>query len=104
MGTGGIKKAVKNVDEGVEKTGKKIKEAIKNKLDDIEKEFLTNTFKNLLTNKFKNYKGLLSFEDWSKRYKTLYKNRKIGKLTEDEFQLLEGGLKPKKGITTSDGK
>lgn len=28
----------------------------------------------------------------------------IGKLTEDEFQLLEGGVKPSKGITTSDGK
>ena len=34
----------------------------------------------------------------------MYKNRKIGKLTEDEFELLEGGLKPKKAITTSDGK
>ena len=46
----------------------------------------------------------LSKADWEAKYRTLYKNREIGKLTEDEFQLLEGGLKPKKGISTSDGK
>ncbi|CAA9203299.1 hypothetical protein [Flavobacterium collinsii] len=53
---------------------------------------------------FGRYKGLLTKEEWLQRYKTLYKNREIGKLTEEEFQLLEGGLKPKKGIKTSDGK
>lgn len=90
--------------EGLEKVGKEVKDAIKKKLDDIEKEFLTDTFKDLLTNKFKNYKGVLNFDDWAQRYKTLYKNRKIGKLTEEQFQLLEGGTKPKKGISTSDGK
>ena len=53
---------------------------------------------------FGKYKGQLTEAEWLQRYKTLYKNREIGKLTEDEFQLLEGGLKPKKGISTSDGK
>ena len=104
MGAGFLKAGDKALENATKTTGDKIKEAIKNKLDDIEKEFLSDTFKDLLKNKFKNYKGLLSFEDWTQRYKTLYKNRKIGKLTEDEFELLEGGLKPKKAITTSDGK
>ena len=104
MGFGFVKAGDKALENATKTTGEKIKEAIQKKLDDIEKEFLSDTFKDLLTNKFKNYKGLLSFDDWTQRYKTLYKNRKIGKLTEDEFEILEGGLKPKKGITTSDGK
>lgn len=51
-----------------------------------------------------NTKGKLPKEKWEQRYKTLYKNRKIGKLTEEQFQLLMGGAKPTKSITTSDGK
>lgn len=104
MGAGFISNASDGLENGVKNTGEKIKDAIKKKLDDIEKEFLGDTFKDLLQTKFKNYKGLLSFEEWTQRYKTLYKNRKIGKLAEDEFELLEGGLKPRKAITTSDGK
>ncbi|MBF7092636.1 hypothetical protein IUY40_13955 [Flavobacterium sp. ALJ2] len=57
-----------------------------------------------IANRFGKYKGLLTEEEWLQRYKTLYTNRTIGKLTEDQFELLEGGLKPKKGISTGDGK
>lgn len=64
----------------------------------------TPDFLKKLEDGFAKYKGKLSRVDWESRYKTLYKNREIGKLTEEQFQLLEGGLKPKKGITTSDGK
>lgn len=62
------------------------------------------SFLDRLEERFSKYNGQLSKAEWENRYKTLYKNREIGKLTEEQFQLLEGGLKPKKGITTSDGK
>ena len=69
-----------------------------------EKHFDTDEFLKRIDDRFAKYKGLLTKDEWIKRYKTLYRNREIGKLTEEEFQLLEGGLKPKKGISTSDGK
>jgi len=92
------------LESSVKKTGDKVKDAIKNKLEEIEKYFNTKEWADRVANRFGKYKGLLTEEEWLKRYKTLYKNRTIGKLTEDEFQLLEGGLKPRKAITTSDGK
>ncbi|MDY3548973.1 hypothetical protein PG291_10195 [Riemerella anatipestifer] len=91
MGTGGIKKAVKNVDEGVEKTGKEIKDAIQKKLDDIDEFMKTPDFKNLMDNSWKKYKGQLTKTEWEARYKTLYKNREVGKLTEVKFQELMSG-------------
>jgi hypothetical protein len=44
--------------------------------------------------KYKNRAGDLAVSkvDWEAKYRTLYKNREIGKLTEEEFQLLEGGV------------
>ncbi|MDY3345677.1 hypothetical protein PG326_10580, partial [Riemerella anatipestifer] len=90
-GTGGIKKAVKNVDEGVEKAGKEIKDAIQKKLDDIDEFMKTPDFKNLMDNSWKKYKGQLTKTEWEARYKTLYKNREVGKLTEVKFQELMSG-------------
>jgi hypothetical protein len=99
---------VKKIDDvaknGLNETGDQIKDAIKKKLVEIEKYFSTEEFLKRIDDRFSKYKGLLTKDEWIKRYKTLYKNREIGKLTEEEFQLLEGGLKPKKGISTSDGK
>ena len=92
------------LDESIKKTGDKVKNSIKDKLDEIEKYFKSTEWAERVSDRFGKYKGLLNEEEWLKRYKTLYTNRTIGKLTEDEFQLLEGGLKPKKGIKTSDGK
>lgn len=92
------------LENSVKKTGDKVKGAIKDKLDEIEKYFGTKEWTDRVANRFGKYKGDLTEADWLKRYKTLYTNRTIGKLTEDEFQILEGGLKPKKAITTSDGK
>ena len=92
------------LESSVKKTGDKVKDAIQKKLDDIEKYFNTKEWADRVADRFGKYKGQLTEAEWLQRYKTLYKNREIGKLTEDEFQLLEGGLKPKKGISTSDGK
>lgn len=104
FGGGGIKAVTKNVDEGVDNVGKKVKKAINDKKVNLD-EFMNSTdFANLMDNSFKKYKGQLSRADWEARYKTLYKNRNIGKLTEEQFLILEGGFKPKKAITTSDGK
>jgi hypothetical protein len=100
-----LAKKMDNVlEQGLSETGDQIKDAIKKKLTEIEKYFSTEEFLKRIDDRFSKYKGLLTKDEWIKRYKTLYKNREIGKLTEEEFQLLEGGLKPKKGITTSDGK
>lgn len=89
---------------GVEETGELVRDAIQEKLDDIAKYFTTKEWAERVADRFGKYKGQLSEAQWLERYKTLYKNREIGKLTEEEFQLLEGGLKPKKGISTGDGK
>ncbi|MDR2122640.1 MAG: hypothetical protein LBP34_05885, partial [Flavobacteriaceae bacterium] len=104
LGTGGLKNVVKNVNEGVDNVGKKVKKAIDTKKADLDEFMRSTDFANIMDNSYRKYKGQLSKADWETRYKTLYKNREIGKLTEEQFQLLEGGMKPKKGITTSDGK
>ena len=85
-------------------TGDKIKKSITDKLENINKYFDSEEWIKRVNNRFGKYKGNLSKFDWEERYKTLYKNREIGKLTEEQFELLEGGLKPKKGISTSDGR
>ncbi|WP_164126142.1 hypothetical protein [Sphingobacterium luzhongxinii] len=104
IGGGGLKNAVKNVDEGVDDVGKKVKKAIDSKKINLDDFMKSKDFTNLMDNSFKKYKGQLSRAEWETRYKTLYKNREVGKLTEEQFLLLEGGFKPKKAITTSDGR
>jgi hypothetical protein len=88
----------------IAETGKKIKKAIDTKKLDLGKYFDSDDFKDRWNDRWGKYKGALSQDEWLARYKTLIKNREIGKLTEEQFELLEGGIKPKKGITTSDGK
>ncbi|MGZ7209992.1 MAG: hypothetical protein ACXVHV_08955, partial [Methanobacterium sp.] len=39
------------------------------------------------------YKGTLSQADYFRKYDTLVRNRRVGKLTEEAFQLLMGGQK-----------
>lgn len=90
FGGGGIKAIVKNVDEGVDNVGKKVKDAIQKKLDDIDEFMKTPDFKNLLDDAWKRYKGKLSREKWEERYKTLYKNKGKGKIAEDTFNDLMG--------------
>ena len=97
MGAGFLKAGDKALENATKTTGEKIKDAIKNKLDDIEKHFDSKEFKDLLEDKFRKYKaraGDLAIDEavWQTKYKTLYKNREIGKLTEKTFQELEGGM------------
>ncbi|QAR30363.1 hypothetical protein EQP59_02830 [Ornithobacterium rhinotracheale] len=87
---GGLESVVKNVDEGVGKVGKKVKSAIQNKLDNLEEFMKTPDFKNYMNKSWKKYKGKLSREKWEKRYKTLYKNREKGKISESKFKDLMG--------------
>lgn len=80
----------------VKKTGDKVKGAIKNKLDEIEKYFDSQEWTDRVKDRFAKYEKRagdlgLSKADWEAKYRTLYKNREIGKLTEKEFQLLENG-------------
>jgi hypothetical protein len=80
----------------IAETGKKIKKAIDTKKLDLGKYFDSDDFKKILEDKYKKYKaraGDLALDEisWQTKYKTLYKNREIGKLTEKEFQLLESG-------------
>jgi hypothetical protein len=103
IGFGGIRK-VGDITEAVEETGAQIKKSMKDKLDEIESYFTTPEFSTRLNDRFKKYKGQLSLNEYAERYKTLYKNREIGKVTEEQFQVLEGGFKPKKSIKTSDGR
>lgn len=51
----------------------------------------TPDFKNYMNKSWKKYKGKLSREKWEKRYKTLYKNREKGKISESKFKDLMSG-------------
>ena len=90
FGAGGVKAVTKNVDEGVDNVGKKVKDAIQKKLDDIDEFMKTSDFKNIMDNSWKKYKGKLSREKWEERYKVLYKNRDKGKIAEEKFNDLMG--------------
>jgi hypothetical protein len=92
------------LENGIKETGDKIKNSIKKKLEDIEKYFDTKEFADRVKDRLSKYKGELTQEKWLERYKTLIKNREIGKLTEEQFEILEGGAKPKKCIKTTDGR
>ena len=51
----------------------------------------TPEFQKIVDDAWKRYKGKLSKEKWTEKYKTLYKNREKGKITESKFQeLMEG--------------
>ncbi|MRJ09000.1 hypothetical protein EDL99_09025 [Ornithobacterium rhinotracheale] len=99
-----LKETTNNLDDGIKKVGKEVKSAIKKKLDDVDEFMKTPEFQKIVDDAWKRYKGKLSKEKWTEKYKTLYKNREKGKITEKTFKELMGGNKPTKSITTSDGK
>ena len=79
---------LKNKDETIKEAFEREKKEF---LADFDKEKLTKEFKQKVKNAFSKYKGSLSEEEYMDRYKTLYKNRKIGKIGEDVFQKFKGG-------------
>jgi hypothetical protein len=91
FGTGGIKSVTSKIDDGVENVGTKVKKAIDSKKTNLDEFINSNDFANLMDNAFKKYKGQLSRAEWEVRYKTLYKNREVGKLTEEKFKDLMSG-------------
>ena len=64
---------------------------MKKKLDKIDEFMKTPDFEKILNDSWNKYKGKLSKEKWEQKYKTLYKNREIGKLTEEKFKQLTNG-------------
>ncbi len=94
MGGGAIKSlknTTDNIHNGVKKVGNEVKEAVKKKLDKIDEFMKTPDFEKILNDSWSKYKGKLSKEKWEQKYKTLYKNREIGKLTEEKFKQLMNG-------------
>jgi hypothetical protein len=79
------------LEKGIKETGEKVKNAIKKKLDDIESFMKTPDFTKLLDDAWGRYKGKLSRAKWEEKYKTLYKNREKGAITESKFEELMGG-------------
>ena len=79
--TGGIKGVAEGGEDalkkGMSETGDKIKNAIKDRLENIEKYFNTKEFADRVKDRLSKYKGALSQADWLERYKTLIKNREI---------------------------
>ncbi|GHT71687.1 hypothetical protein FACS189455_4070 [Bacteroidia bacterium] len=63
-----------------------------------------NEFKTLLDNAWSRYKGQLSRVEWETKYKTLYKNREVGKITESKFDELLGSDALHLEIQTGSGK
>lgn len=68
-----------------------MKAAIGKRLSDIEEEILSEAFKTKMNNAWSRYSGSLERVQWEVKYKTLYKNRAIGKLSEVKYQELMGG-------------
>jgi hypothetical protein len=101
---GGFAAKGKKLSEAVEESGNTIKKAIQKKLDDIENFMKTPNFTRLLDDAWSRYKGKLSRADWEAKYKTLYKNREVGKLTEDKFKELMGSDATHLEILTGSGK
>ncbi|NTE03448.1 hypothetical protein G6M26_07950 [Agrobacterium tumefaciens] len=103
MGAGFISKGKDALENGVKDTGEKIKDAIEKKTKDLEKDMAEDWFKKRMTDAFERYKKKFTenFSEqelqelqnaYEQRFKTLYKNREIGKITEKTFQELEGGV------------
>jgi len=104
MGVGFISKGKDALENGVKDTGEKIKDAIKKKLDDIEKFMKTPDFAKKLEDAFGRYRGKFSKEKWEEKYKTLFKNREKGAITENKFEELMGSDATHLEIQTGNGK
>lgn len=93
MGGGAIKSlknSTDNIHNGVKKVGNEVKEAMKKKLDKIDEFMKTPDFEKILNDSWNKYKGKLSKEKWEQKYKTLYKNREKGAISEKTFDDLVG--------------
>ena len=93
MGGGAIKSlknTTDNIHNGVKKVGNEVKEAVKKKLDKIDEFMKTPDFEKILNDSWNKYKGKLSKEKWEQKYKTLYKNREKGAISEKTFDDLMG--------------
>ncbi len=95
---------VKDLPEMSKKLAEKIKEVKNLKIANIAKYMETPDFVKLLDNVWGRYKGKLSRVEWEAKYKTLYKNREIGKLTETKFEELMGADAIHLEIQTGAGK
>ena len=104
MGAGFITKANYPLENGVKKTGEKIRDAIKKKLEEIEELMRKPDFLKKLEDAFERYKGKLSKEKWEEKYKTLFKNREKGTITESKFEELIGSDATHLEIQTGNGK
>jgi len=104
MGAGFLKAGDEALENSVKTTGEKVKEAIQTKLDDIEEFMKTPDFLKKLDDAFGRYKGKLSRTDWEAKYKTLFKNREKGAITESKFNELLGSDATHLEIQTGSGK
>ncbi|WP_163273512.1 hypothetical protein [Dysgonomonas sp. 511] len=103
MGAGFLSKADDAVEKSVKETGEYVKNALKKELDELNKYFNTQDFVKRLNDRWGKYKGALSRAEWETRYKQLIINRKLGKVGEEAYQDIAGGVKPRKAVKTSDG-
>ena len=67
-----------------------MEKAVKKKLDKIDEFMKTPDFEKILNDSWNKYKGKLSKEKWEQKYKTLYKNREKGAISEKTFDDLMG--------------
>ncbi|MFZ0597939.1 MAG: fibronectin type III domain-containing protein, partial [Flavobacterium sp.] len=89
---------------GVEETGELVRDAIQKKLDEINVFMKTPEFAKKLEDALGRYKGKLTREKWEENYKTLYKNREKGAITESKFNELMGNDATHLEIQTNNGK
>lgn len=73
-------------------------------MDEIEDFMKTPNFSKLLDDAWSRYKGKLSRAEWEEKYKTLYKNREKGTITEKKFEELLGSDALHLEIQTGSGK
>lgn len=59
-------------------------------MDEVEELMKTPDFLKKLEDAFGRYRGKLSKEKWEEKYKTLFKNREKGAITENKFEELMG--------------
>ena len=76
--------------KAIEYIGKTVKKAISKKIVEVDNFMLTPEFKQILTTYWNKYKGKLPYDKWEDKFKTLYRNREIGTITEETFNKLMG--------------
>ena len=76
--------------KAIEYIGKTVKKAISKKIVEVDNFMLTPEFKQILTTYWNKYKGKLPYDKWEDKFKTLYRNRAVGTITEETFNKLMG--------------